>query len=127
MKEEPAATIKDDNSIWGSLKLSDVATRNFCKTCGSLICMDYHAPNTVWVPLGILDNECAASVATQVDPARDSQIFSESKVPWMDSLEASLPLRISFGTYKADVCGSTSYEDLPSWKEEEESNQLPSC
>jgi hypothetical protein len=48
--------------LLSTITLSEVATRHFCTACGSLICMDYHAPNTVWVPLGILDDESASNV-----------------------------------------------------------------
>ncbi|KAG7365521.1 hypothetical protein IV203_038725 [Nitzschia inconspicua] len=81
--------------------------------------MDYHAPNTLWIPLGILDDEVAEEVTNHVDVERDSQIFAESKVPWTASLQTSLPLLSSFWTYKADVCGPIKFDDLPSWQEEE--------
>ncbi|KAL3902341.1 MAG: hypothetical protein SGILL_010860, partial [Bacillariaceae sp.] len=109
---------------WGTIELSKAAKRNFCKNCGSLICMDYHAPNTVWVPLGILDGENDESgslnPAEWIDSNRDSQIFVEDRVPWMDKMLETLPLKQGFGTYKADVCGDIPFEDLPPWEDDTE-------
>jgi hypothetical protein len=105
------------NVQWGTIELSNVAKRNFCKKCGSLICMDYHAPSTVWIPLGILDHTNDSDVVEWIDFRRDSQIFREDKVPWMEKLQ-SLPLRKRFGTYRADICGDVAFENLPPWKDD---------
>ena len=113
-----ATNNKDSHPLMGSFTLSKVATRNFCTGCGSLIFMDYHAPNTVWVPLGILDDDSVGlDVTAWMDHTRDSQIFAKDKVPWMEALQ-SLPLLESFGTYKADVCGDIPFDELPSWQED---------
>jgi hypothetical protein len=77
--------------------------------------MDYNAPNTVWVPIGTLD-DFDPQLMMQVP--RDSQIFGESKMAATDAL-CQLPLQENFGTYKSDVCGGILFDQLPSWQDEE--------
>ena len=106
------AQVRQSSSLT-SYKLSDLATRYFCNICSSLVFMDYHAPNTVWVPIGTIDN----FESSWIQIPRDSQIFCENKAQWADTAN-SLPSLESFGTYKSDVCSGIPFDQLPTWRQD---------
>jgi hypothetical protein len=108
------AQLQEDAPNLAKIALSDVAARYFCRNCSSIMYMDYNAPNTVWVPIGTLDDFDPQLIQVP----RDSQIFGESKMAATDTL-CQLPLQQNFGTYKPDVCSGISFDQLPSWQDEE--------
>lgn len=114
LPRQPLLAQLQDASTLAKIALSDAATRYFCRNCSSMMYMDYNAPNTVWVPIGILDDFDPKLIQVP----RDSQIFGESKMAATDAL-CQLTLQENFGTYKSDVCSGIAFDQLPSWQDEE--------
>ena len=115
LPRQPLLAQFQDAPSLAKIALSDVATRYFCRNCSSMMYMDYNVTNTVWVPIGTLDD---FDPQLMIQVPRDSQIFGESKMAATDAL-CQLPLQENFGTYKSDVCGEISFDQLPSWQDEE--------
>jgi hypothetical protein len=76
--------------------------------------MDYNEENTLWIPLGTMDN---VDIDDIMDASRDSQIFLESKAKFTDALN-NLPHLTSFGTYRPDPCQPVPFEKLKPWEED---------
>ena len=85
---------------------SKEATRYFCPTCGSFVCMEYHhEPATLWIPMGTLDEASAVLVAQQcVDPERDSHIMMGQELDPLTETLAQLQRAPGFGPYRRDPC-----------------------
>ena len=101
-----------------------VATRGFCKQCGSNIYMDYGEDFTLWMPLGTISRfdpdllAVASEAASTEDKARDSHIFHENRAIWADTLRTGpMPRLAVFGTYRPDPCQPKPFTELKHWTE----------
>ena len=87
----------------GRHRTSGVAERLFCRKCGSFVCMDYGEEHSLWFPLGLFDDDDAATRFV-VGAPRDSLVFTESAANWCTAVH-SLPRLAQFGSYTPDPCG----------------------
>lgn len=89
---------------------SDIAKRGHCRTCGSVIFMQYHfqLPHTTYIPAGLIDED---SVKGKL-PDLDSHIYcSDSYRPSWDKIPED-------GLKRWDVLPSRFERDLEAWKAE---------
>jgi hypothetical protein len=76
---------KDDLASYQSSKL---ATRTFCRQCGSMVHFIYkNQPASVWLALGTLDDDPGVRAA--------EHIFVGSKAPWFEITD-DLPRHVGF-------------------------------
>ena len=90
----------------GTLKrrsASDACERIFCGECGSWVGMDYFHEHTLWLTLGIFEDDDAVSGFIAGAP-RDSLCFTESAARWASAVHA-LPRLENFGSFVENPCG----------------------
>ena len=121
-----------------SYRSSDMATRYFCPSCGSFVCMEYHHEKaTVWMPLGALDSASEQYFVAKcddddlekqkqqrqqqhhhqqqhhcvVDPSRDSHIMMQDAASFEETID-QLPRAAGFGPYRSDPCSGKPWDQL---------------
>eukprot|EP00559_Dactyliosolen_fragilissimus_P003522 CAMPEP_0184861834 /NCGR_PEP_ID=MMETSP0580-20130426/6432_1 /TAXON_ID=1118495 /ORGANISM="Dactyliosolen fragilissimus" /LENGTH=248 /DNA_ID=CAMNT_0027359475 /DNA_START=162 /DNA_END=908 /DNA_ORIENTATION=- len=116
-QEENHHNNKKNNENLVMYNSTSVASRAFCKQCGTSMFMDYDEEHTLWVPIGTIDN---FDHEKYLNKQRDSQIYLESKADYGEAL-GQLPFLNTFGTYRPDpvshIENNISFDSLKRWDE----------